>query len=192
MKRPDAVDFLVRVYTEPAVDAADLQGLITLQETERDTSRRSCGKGGGARAGTSGCAFVVNAERAVGAYTRRVWKRQRTGKARPGRCERTLFHAACEAIDRGRQAIVSIVPETPWPRRQYKFARFPGETGLLHSKLSEGERYDTWRRACRPAEGHHRAAQRAVSRRCRMWGSSFWMSATTRPTIRRSRRSTTR
>ena len=30
----------------------------------------------------------------------------------------------------------------------YKFAaRFPGETGLLHSKLSEGERYDTWRRA---------------------------------------------
>ena len=27
------------------------------------------------------------------------------------------------------------------------FARFPGEVGLIHSKLSPGERYDTWRRA---------------------------------------------
>ena len=26
-------------------------------------------------------------------------------------------------------------------------ARFPGQVGLLHSKLSDGERYDTWRRA---------------------------------------------
>ncbi len=26
-------------------------------------------------------------------------------------------------------------------------ARFPGQTAILHSKLSEGERYDTWRRA---------------------------------------------
>ena len=26
-------------------------------------------------------------------------------------------------------------------------ARFPGQVGLVHSKLSEGERYDTWRRA---------------------------------------------
>jgi primosomal protein N' (replication factor Y) len=26
-------------------------------------------------------------------------------------------------------------------------ARFPGQVGLVHSKLSDGERYDTWRRA---------------------------------------------
>ena len=25
-------------------------------------------------------------------------------------------------------------------------ARFPGQVGLIHSKLSQGERYDTWRR----------------------------------------------
>lgn len=48
----------------------------------------------------------------------------------------------------GRQAIV-LVPEialTPQTIRRF-LARFPGEVGLIHSQLSEGERYDTWRRA---------------------------------------------
>jgi primosomal protein N' (replication factor Y) len=51
-------------------------------------------------------------------------------------------------IRRGQQAIV-LVPEialTPQPVRRF-LARFPGQVGLVHSGLSAGERYDTWRRA---------------------------------------------
>ena len=35
---------------------------------------------------------------------------------------------------------------TPQAVRRF-LSRFPGQVGLVHSKLSEGERYDTWRRA---------------------------------------------
>ena len=58
------------------------------------------------------------------------------------------LRAAAEAIRRGRSAII-LVPEialTPQTVRRF-LARFPGQVGLIHSKLSEGERYDTWRRA---------------------------------------------
>jgi len=58
------------------------------------------------------------------------------------------IRAAEEAVRRDRQAIV-LVPEialTPQTVRRF-LARFPGQVGLIHSKLSEGERYDTWRRA---------------------------------------------
>jgi primosomal protein N' (replication factor Y) len=42
-----------------------------------------------------------------------------------------------------------LVPEislTPQTTRRF-LARFPGRVGLIHSQLSPGERYDTWRRA---------------------------------------------
>ena len=58
------------------------------------------------------------------------------------------IRAAEEAVRRGGQAII-LVPEialTPQTVRRF-LARFPGQVGLIHSKLSEGERYDTWRRA---------------------------------------------
>ncbi len=58
------------------------------------------------------------------------------------------LRAAAEVIKRGKQAII-LVPEialTPQIVRRF-LARFPGQVGLVHSKLSEGERYDTWRRA---------------------------------------------
>ena len=48
----------------------------------------------------------------------------------------------------GKQAIV-LVPEislTPQTIQRF-LARFPGKVGVVHSKLSPGERYDTWRRA---------------------------------------------
>ena len=48
----------------------------------------------------------------------------------------------------GRQALV-LVPEialTPQTVRRFA-ARFPGQVGLVHSRLTPGERYDTWRRA---------------------------------------------
>ncbi len=52
------------------------------------------------------------------------------------------------ALQAGRQAIV-LVPEialTPQTVRRFA-ARFPGRVSILHSRLTEGERYDTWRRA---------------------------------------------
>jgi primosomal protein N' (replication factor Y) len=62
-----------------------------------------------------------------------------------------LYMRAVEAVlAAGQQAIV-LVPEialTPQTVRRF-LARFPGRVGLIHSQLSEGERYDTWRRARR-------------------------------------------
>jgi len=58
------------------------------------------------------------------------------------------IRAAEESVRRGEQAII-LVPEialTPQTVRRF-MVRFPGQVGLIHSKLSEGERYDTWRRA---------------------------------------------
>lgn len=58
------------------------------------------------------------------------------------------LRAVAETLALGRQAIV-LVPEialTPQSVRRF-LGRFPGEVGLLHSELSDGERYDTWRRA---------------------------------------------
>jgi len=58
------------------------------------------------------------------------------------------MQAATETLRQGRQVIV-LVPEIGMtPQIVHRFAaRFAGQVGLLHSSLSEGERYDTWRRA---------------------------------------------
>ncbi len=58
------------------------------------------------------------------------------------------LRATEEVIRRGRQAII-LVPEIALtPQTVHRFlSRFPGQVGLVHSRLSEGERYDTWRRA---------------------------------------------
>ena len=58
------------------------------------------------------------------------------------------LRAVEETLKSGRQAII-LVPEislTPQTVRRF-MARFPGQVGLVHSRLSPGERYDTWRRA---------------------------------------------
>ncbi|MBN2388741.1 MAG: primosomal protein N' [Anaerolineales bacterium] len=58
------------------------------------------------------------------------------------------LRAVAEVIRRGKQALV-LVPEiaiTPQIVRRF-LRRFPGQVGLVHSRLSPGERYDTWRRA---------------------------------------------
>lgn len=58
------------------------------------------------------------------------------------------LRAAQEAIRRGKQAIILVPEISLTPQTVHRFlARFPGQVGLIHSKLSEGERYDTWRRA---------------------------------------------
>jgi len=57
------------------------------------------------------------------------------------------LRAIASVLSAGRQAIV-LVPEislTPQTIRRFA-ARFPGRVGVIHSQLSRGERYDTWRR----------------------------------------------
>jgi primosomal protein N' (replication factor Y) (superfamily II helicase) len=60
-----------------------------------------------------------------------------------------IYLQAVEAVlAEGKQVIV-MVPEialTPQTVRRF-MVRFPGRVGLVHSRLSPGERYDTWRRA---------------------------------------------
>lgn len=58
------------------------------------------------------------------------------------------LYAVQETLRLGRQALI-LVPEiamTPQTVRRF-VARFPGQVGIYHSGLSEGERYDTWMRA---------------------------------------------
>ncbi len=60
------------------------------------------------------------------------------------------MRATAEALARGQQALI-LVPEislTPQTVRRF-LVRFPGKVGLWHSGMSEGARYDTWRRARR-------------------------------------------
>lgn len=56
--------------------------------------------------------------------------------------------AAEKALARGQQVLwlvpeISLTPQTVGRLMH----RFPGKVGLVHSRLSEGERYDTWQRA---------------------------------------------
>jgi primosomal protein N' (replication factor Y) len=58
------------------------------------------------------------------------------------------LRAVEQAVQAGRQALVLVPEISLTPQTVQRFAgRFPGQVGLIHSKLSEGERYDTWRRA---------------------------------------------
>ena len=90
----------------------------------------------------------------------KVWQQIQPGLGQPGQKPNLLhgvtgsgkteiyLRAAARMLERGRQVLI-LVPEiamTPQTVRRF-MARFPNQVGLYHSKLSDGERYDTWRRA---------------------------------------------
>lgn len=57
------------------------------------------------------------------------------------------MRAAAEAIASGRQVIVLVPEISLTPQTVQRFlGRFPGQVGLIHSRLSPGERFDTWQR----------------------------------------------
>lgn len=58
------------------------------------------------------------------------------------------MQAVEKILAQGRQAII-LVPEIALTAQVIRrfVSRFPGKVGLVHSQLSPGERYDTWRRA---------------------------------------------
>ncbi len=80
----------------------------------------------------------------LGSYAKPVLLRGVTGS---GKTE--LYLRAIEACLRaGRQALVLVPEISMTPQAIERFmARFPGKVGVVHSKLSTGERYDTWQRA---------------------------------------------
>jgi primosomal protein N' (replication factor Y) len=57
------------------------------------------------------------------------------------------LRAVADTLKQGRQALI-LVPEIALtPQTSQRFLdRFPGQVGVLHSQLSSGERFDTWRR----------------------------------------------
>ncbi len=58
------------------------------------------------------------------------------------------LRAVEETLKLGRQALILVPEISLTPQTLHRFqARFPGQVGVIHSKLSVGERYDTWRRA---------------------------------------------
>ena len=62
-----------------------------------------------------------------------------------------LYLRAVEQTEKaGKQAVVLVPEISLTPQTIQRFLdRFPGRVGVIHSRLSPGERYDTWRRARR-------------------------------------------
>jgi len=156
MREPDAIQ-VSWIYAESGCSLSDLQilaerGLILLRETEiwRDPlARLSFSENLPPKTPLSLTPAQRRAFDAIlaamnGDSPQPILLHGVTGS---GKTE-VYLHAAAEAARRGKQSLI-LVPEialTPQMVRRF-FARFPGEVGLVHSKLSEGERYDTWRRA---------------------------------------------
>jgi len=158
IQQPDAIN-VSWVYAESGCNLADLQeleerGLIRLFESEifRDPLEKT---GRQVNRYTSKDVVELTSEQIVvlkeitnailSSDTRIPFLLQ--GVTGSGKTE-IYLRATEEIIKRGRQAII-LVPEialTPQTVRRF-LSRFPGQVGLVHSKLSEGERYDTWRRA---------------------------------------------
>ena len=156
IQQPDAIN-LSWVYAQSGCNLADLQeleerGLVRLFESEifRDPLQKVKSRGV-----ESNQKFELTAEQ------KSVWLKIQKAISAPdtqpafllqgvtgsGKTE-IYLRAAEEVVKRGKQAII-LVPEialTPQAVRRF-LSRFPGQVGIVHSKLSEGERYDTWRRA---------------------------------------------
>lgn len=142
------------VYAESGANSSDLRhleelGLISLSDAEvwRDPLEH--------------LEFVPKEPPELTAEQDRAWREIEASLSTPDSGRAFLLHgvtgagkteiylrAVAHTVERGRGALV-LVPEialTPQTVRRF-VARFPGQVGLIHSQLSDGERYDTWRRA---------------------------------------------
>lgn len=147
------------VYAESGSNAADLQdleerGLIRLFETEifRDPlaeTRQQADKYAGKLVEvltpeqTSALKEITHAIASLDTLHPFLLQ----GVTGSGKTE-VYLRATEEVIRLGKQAIILVPEISLTPQTVNRFlSRFPGQVGLVHSKLSEGERYDTWRRA---------------------------------------------
>ncbi len=169
-RRQAALQFLMRepvdvdvawVYAESGCNLADLQELaerelILLRESEiwRDPLGKKAARGtGNETAGDKELVLTADQETVMDQilpafapqFPRRPFLLH--GVTGSGKTE-IYIRCTQECIRRGKQAVI-LVPEialTPQTVERF-LRRFPGQVGLVHSGLSEGERYDTWRRA---------------------------------------------
>ncbi len=163
-RRQAALRFLMRelepvnvawVYAQSGCNLADLQelderGLIVLRETEiwRDPLERVEHREGEHNQPPE----LTTDQQAAWTHIAKSFSLSPSsfllqGVTGSGKTELYIL-AAEEAVRRGKGALI-LVPEialTPQTVRRF-LARFPGQVGILHSRLSDGERYDTWRRA---------------------------------------------
>ncbi len=155
IQQPEEVN-ISWIYAESGCNLNDLQeleerGLIRLFESEifRDPLQRIAGRG---LENSKSIELTPEQDFALGNIMGAIRDAKSEefllqGVTGSGKTE-IYIRAAQEVVKRGRQAII-LVPEialTPQTVRRF-LSRFPGQVGLVHSKLSEGERYDTWRRA---------------------------------------------
>jgi primosomal protein N' (replication factor Y) len=160
MRDPEAIE-VAWVYAESGCNLADLQelaerGLIALQETEiwRDPLGKIEDAEQEKEYSAAPLTLTPDQQRAwdtiqaaLQSYSQQPKPFLLHGVTGSGKTE-IYLRAAAEVIRDGRQAII-LVPEiaiTPQMVRRF-LRRFPGQVGLVHSRLSPGERYDTWRRA---------------------------------------------
>ncbi len=156
MREPSAVD-VPWIYAESGGRAADLRwladrGLIRLSESEvwRDPLE-------GLDYAPSEALTLTPDQETAWAEIKSGIQAANAGQPQPpflllgvtgsGKTELYL-QAVAAVLQAGRQAIV-LVPEIALTAQTVRrfVARFPGQVGLMHSRLSPGERYDTWRRA---------------------------------------------
>jgi primosomal protein N' (replication factor Y) len=158
IQQPEAIN-VSWVYAESGSNLADLQeleerGLIRLFETEvfRDPLEKT-GTQGNRHTGKEELELTSEQSAALQEITGAISSLATDqpfllqGVTGSGKTE-IYLRATEDVIGRGKQAMI-LVPEialTPQTVQRF-LSRFPGQVGLVHSKLSEGERYDTWRRA---------------------------------------------
>lgn len=149
------------VYAESGGTAADLKflserGLVRLGEVEmlRDPLRTAAIRPYDAPPLTSGQQVVwqrVTAHIQASAAGQPAPPLLLHGVTGSGKTE-IYLRAVEQTLLAGRQAIVMVPEIALTPQTIARFAgrflgRFPGGVGVIHSGLSDGERYDTWRRA---------------------------------------------
>jgi primosomal protein N' (replication factor Y) len=147
------------VYAESGCNLADLQELaerelIVLLETEifRDPLGKLAARGLDDQLTMAKTSLTDDQETALAAITASFDEEKPAafllyGVTGSGKTE-IYLRATAEALRRGKSVFV-LVPEiaiTPQVVRRF-LVNFPGQVGLAHSGLSDGERYDTWRRA---------------------------------------------
>ena len=158
IKQPEAVN-VAWVYAESGCNLADLQeleerGLIRLFESEifRDPLAKA-GKHGDLEIAKP----IIELKPEQDYAFKEILKSIRSPAVRhpfllqgvTGSGKTEIYLRATEAVIRHGKQVIILVPEIALtPQTVHRFSsRFPGQVGLVHSKLSEGERYDTWRRA---------------------------------------------
>jgi primosomal protein N' (replication factor Y) len=144
------------VYASTGANSSDLRwleqkGLIRFQSEEvwRDPLRDARGDLHYARAPVLTREQSAIWDRIEGLMDQRAFEKPVLLHGVTGSGKTELYMSAIEkALAQEQQAII-LVPEislTPQTIERF-MGRFPGKVGVIHSKLSPGERYDTWRRA---------------------------------------------